>query len=91
MTVEIRDTDMRIVRTSRNLRGILDHARRTPVRQVNVCDAIDGGALITVFYSNGDHCTTDFASRSVCEQWVKSRRSWGLVARDVTGGVVRYL
>jgi hypothetical protein len=91
MTVKIRNADMNVIRTSRNLRGILDHARRVPVRQVSVADHIDGGALISVYYDNGDSCTTEFASRSVCEGWVKARRSWGLVARDVTGGVTRYM
>ena len=70
------------VRTSRNLRGVLTHARLHGVTYASALPDVDEksgrAALLYVEFSNGDVCRTPFASLSVCVGWIKARRSWGL-------------
>lgn len=95
------------IRRSRNLRGILDHARRVPVsgavlQSVNramipelreMCNKSYGAKyLLTVKYDNGDRGYSPFQDWRVCADWLAARRSWGPFA--VTGPVefrTRYL
>ena len=77
--VEIWDTNAnRIVRRSNNLRGILDHARRTFVSKVTIHRESDGGAIVFFEFHNGDWSRVSFADYTVAIHWVSSRRSWGL-------------
>lgn len=69
--------DHRAVRHSRNLRGLLDHARRTPPFNAVCHRDSDGGATLYVGYANGDWSRVSFASYRVAVSWVNSRRSWG--------------
>lgn len=77
---KIFDTCMsgKIIRRSRNLRGLLDHARRTAVLSAYVRNCDHGEADLIVQYANGNFGTAHFASFAVCRDWVRSRRSWGL-------------
>lgn len=80
---EIRKNGQTIHR-SKNLRGILDHARRTGVRCAFVQQDADGGAVLDVCFSDDSHCRTSFADFSVCREWVKGRRSWRLTEKKNT-------
>lgn len=74
------------IHSSKNLRGLLDHARRTPVISAEI-DKTSGGANLTVHYLNGTTGLAKFADYKVCQNWVLSRRSWGLrkTEMDATG------
>lgn len=73
----IYSADNMLIHTSRNLRGILDHARRTPVTGAMV-EHTSGGAKLTVNYLDGSTGFANFADHKICHDWVLSRRSWGL-------------
>lgn len=64
-------------RKSRNLRGILDYARISPVERVHIRPAHGHSAFLDVYYANGAVGYATFADPRVCANWVKSRRSWG--------------
>lgn len=72
-------------RQSRNLRGILEHARGRGVYRIHVdrlSDAGRPGAMVTVFYRGGDVGKTYFVCGSHALEWAQSyskkspRRSW---------------
>jgi hypothetical protein len=71
MPVRIRDTDMRIVRASLNLRGILLHSRYNVVSRLDVYRNKDDSGQLGIVWTNGDHCITDFASHVVLCRWIK--------------------
>jgi len=72
------------VKRSKNLRGILDYARKEPVVKVYVkpnkawepC-ALDCGAFVTFVFYDGAKSRVEFASASVAHDWILARRSWG--------------
>lgn len=82
MSVTITDHTTGKVRTSLNLRGLYDHARRVAQRRdeplfmsvsvVEVTKAPDGGALVTVEYQDGDEGHAKFASYSIARQWAQT-------------------
>jgi len=77
--VEIKDSDGSVIRRSRNLRGILDHARVQGVEYVRVDrDLRDGGAIVKVGFWDRATARTKFASYQVAVEFVKARRSWNL-------------
>lgn len=87
--VQLRD---RIVSRSRNLRGMRDYARVSPVACV-VCrmrrgHPNDPGGHLWVRYDNGATCETDFASYNIMVDFVRKRRSWrGADFRYLDGNV----
>lgn len=87
--IQLRD---RIVSRSRNLRGMRDYARVSPVACV-VCrmrraHPNDPGGVISVEYANGATCTADFASYHIMVDFVRKRRSWrGADFRYLDGNV----
>lgn len=71
--------DSRIVARSRNLRGLLDYARRKNIWVI--CVAIwktDQGAMLDFTYSDKAMARVDFADFAVARDWIRARRSWGL-------------
>jgi hypothetical protein len=74
--IQIRDVNGNVVHTSRNLRGLLDQARRSPVRKVHWTGRPDGSAVLAVRYADGCHCETVFLSMLVCAKWCARRRNW---------------
>ena len=70
-----------ITHRSRNLRGILDHARRTPVIGATVMRKGHGEATLFVRYADGSVGVSEFASYAVCKHWISCRRSWGLTLK----------
>jgi sugar phosphate isomerase/epimerase len=71
--------DNRVIHTSKNLRGIMDHARRVGVDEV-VCiqgpQYAENTGDYRVQFSDGSHCWGQFASYQVMLEWFKARR-WG--------------
>lgn len=66
------------IRSSRNLRGLLDYARRVrPVRLITRIDRGSGGrgrGLLTVVYADGCHTTANFACFNIMIDWTRNRR-----------------
>lgn len=66
------------VRQSRNLRGILEHARGRGVQSIRVQVLNDGptrpGALVTVNYCGGHAGHTYFSCGSHAQEWANKRR-----------------
>lgn len=78
------------VRTIRNLRPVLDHARKAGVDRIVARQCQTGGKL-DVHYFDGSFATIDFASFEVLKRWVlnprgwvRSRRSCGLSVNDIS-------
>lgn len=63
---------------SRNLRGLLDYARRPHVwvAAVSIAPLPARGGSLEVRYSDGSVGTDQFASFSVLCDWLRARRSW---------------
>lgn len=65
---------------SRNLRGLMDYARRNTIQRVTLEMTEDYGALFHVRFVNGATLNTEFAGWDVAQRWVRARRSWSLKA-----------
>jgi hypothetical protein len=67
------------VKHSRNLRGILDYARKvSPVNSALVVESPkDASARVEFYFLDGAICITEFASAVVARNWLHARRSWG--------------
>lgn len=75
--VTIRDTDFRVVATSRNLRGLLTYARKSPVTRVDLYENRPGatwGAQFGVTFADGASSISDFAQFSILVNWVETRK-----------------
>ena len=83
------DHPARVVRVSRNLRGMLDYARVSPVACVITRGGETAGSgLLTVVYSNGCLSQAQFNSHAVMIDFVRNRRSWrGAEFRNLNGTV----
>ena len=79
--IEIRNPQGQVIRRSRNLRGIGDHARRTWLAEAVASPAQDGRGLLQVTFGDGTTCRTEFASYQVLCIWLHARRSWAGVRR----------
>ena len=82
MAIEI-TIDARVVARSKNLRGILDYARKS---QVWVSHWImkkesDSRALVCVTYSDNAKSVFHFESFTVAQGWIRARRVWGLTLK----------
>ncbi len=70
--------DGKVIRTSKNLRGMRDYARVSPVigivTQRDPKNKVRG--ILTVTYANGAHCVASFASHAVMIDFVRARRTW---------------
>lgn len=67
-----------VVARSRNLRGVLDYARKSYMREVACYMKNGGSALVCFTYDDGAVCRTDFASYIVALRFARTRRSWAL-------------
>jgi hypothetical protein len=67
-----------VIRQSRNLRGMVDYARVSPVVEVlAVKDPRNSyRGLLTVTYANGATSSASFACYHVMVDWVRNRRTW---------------
>lgn len=70
-----------VIRQSGNLRGLLDHARRE-VPQAAVLSELpgDNGHVLQVYFANGDRAESDYASATVCAEFLAARRTWPALA-----------
>lgn len=75
MTVEIKDSRGRVIRRSKNLRGVSAHARG--FRFCDVHTLTQDGCTLHVHYANGDTCETHFADASVLRGWINNRVRYG--------------
>jgi hypothetical protein len=64
-----------IIRTSKNLRGILDYARLSSPKRIELTPQATGGRLRVIFF-DGASTSATFNSFDVMVDWVKNRRSW---------------
>jgi hypothetical protein len=69
----------KVLHTSRNLRGLLEHYRRNPSDVVvKVADRDGASYCVTVFWPNGDEANSVWADWRVLLDWLKARRSWSI-------------
>ena len=87
-----------IIRTSRNLRGMLDYARVSPVTRIESCDVgamgKDGtrcSGTVRVIYADGAESRANFASYHVMIDWLRNRRTWRNAKHAMQGPDVGYL
>lgn len=66
------------VRSSKNLRGMRDYARVSPVIKIETQrdDKNHYRGLLRVQYENGNYSIASFASYHVMLDWVRNRRTW---------------
>ena len=74
--IEIVASDGTVMHRSKNLRGVLDHARRSWVEEAVAYPAPEGRGLLKVTYGDGCRCRTEFGSFQVLCDWLRARRSW---------------
>lgn len=72
LTIELNG---KVVARSRNLRGLLDYARKHFIHRVAVYKQ-NGHGRLYVEFENGAQCRHMFEDYSVLVGWVLSRRSW---------------
>lgn len=70
-----------LVKRSRNLRGILDYARVSPVQSIDcqrlISETSDARLYsVTFLYDNGAIGESDWNDWRVLVHWIKARRSW---------------
>ena len=73
-----------VQRRGKNLRVILDHARKTPVDVVRI-DSLEtpAGYPVSFYFDNRDFVTVPFADWRVALTWLRARRSWGITRLSV--------
>lgn len=64
-----------IIRSSANLRGLLDYARHNPPSKVYVTQLNQAGTGLVLF-KDGATCRANFASYSIMLDWFDKRRSF---------------
>jgi len=66
----------KVIRRSKNLRGIIDYARCSPVAKVDGVFDPDNEVrgILTVEYSDGCTSKASFASYHIMVDWVRNRR-----------------
>lgn len=69
----------KVMRTSRNLRGLLEHYRANPADVVvKVVERDRSSFYATVYWPNGDHANSVWEDWRVLLEWLKARRSWSI-------------
>jgi len=61
-----------VIRSSKNLRVILDYRKTTAVEYVHISKNQDGGANFEIIYSNGNICQSWFNDFSICINWMRN-------------------
>lgn len=86
------DNPARVIRVSRNLRGMLEYARVSPVACVITRKGETAGSgLLTVVYANGCLSQAQFNSHAIMIDFVRNRRSWRAAEFRHQNGTVGYL
>jgi len=66
-------------RRSKNLRGLLDHARRVDPIAASLVENAPGAKApyeLTVYFANHDAAFSDWQDWRVAARWLAARRSW---------------
>jgi hypothetical protein len=71
----------RIVAKSKNLRGLLDYARKHAVTRIETIALPSDQGSMRVFFKDGAECRANFNSFKVMTNWIKARRSWANAER----------
>ena len=74
--VEIHNREGRVIHRSRNLRGILDHGRTVGIQSATGELLPHSRGRLLVHFGDGSTAEAQFASFTVLERWLHSRRSW---------------
>lgn len=84
MGTVITNAEGREIRRSRNLRGLLDHARREVPETARLePSASDSWAwILTVNFANGDSAVSIWQDWTVCADWLAGRRAWPALRAD---------
>lgn len=80
-----------IIRSSRNLRGILDYARVSPVIRVESCPLDKVCGTVRVIYTDGAESRANFRSYHIMIDWLRNRRSWRGAKHVMQGPDMGYL
>lgn len=66
----------RIIRSSRNLRGLTDYARVSPVVRIESCRIGEVSGTVRVFFKDGAESRANFRSYHIMMDWIRARRTW---------------
>ena len=64
-----------VIGTGKNLRVILDYARKSKIMYINIHKNWDYSGRVYIEFYNG-YVETDFNSYEILKNWLKSRRNW---------------
>lgn len=67
----------RIIRRSKNLRGIIDYARTSPASRVELTPQGVTRGRVRVIYADGAVTSAQFNSYRIAVDWVRRRRIFG--------------
>lgn len=80
-----------IIRTSRNLRGLLDYGRISKPARIELSPIGKVNGRLRVIFSDGATSSAHFASYHIMVDWVRKRRTWRKAEFFYYGGNVGYL
>lgn len=82
-----------IIRTSKNLRGLLEYARISPVVRIESTPLGPNNSTGTfrVFFADGAESRALFRSYHIMIDWLRNRRSWRSAKHIMQGPDIGYL
>jgi hypothetical protein len=83
--------DGRVIRTSKNLRGMRDYARVAHVVKVESRMTERELGEVTVTYADGATCTAEFKSYHIMVDFIRNRRTWRNAEHVMHGPDMGYL
>jgi hypothetical protein len=72
-----------IIRTSRNLRGIVDYARVSKPARVELTPQGKCNGSLRVIFKDGATTRAHFASYHIMVDWVRNRRTWKAYGAEI--------
>ena len=81
----------RIIKTSRNLRGLVEYARVSKPKRIELTPQSGENGRLRVIFEDGASTSAHFASYRIMVDWVRSRRSWPKKAIVFYGENMGYL
>lgn len=81
----------KIIHTSKNLWGILDYARKSPVVRIESCRIGDVSGTVRVLYKDGAESRANFRSYHIMIDWIRNRKSWKTVKHVMQDENIGYL
>lgn len=80
-----------IIRTSKNLRGMRDYARVSPVVHIESAVLGDVSGTMRVFYADGAESRANFRSYKIMIDFIRNRRTWRNARHVMQGPDIGYL